>query len=625
MCCNGLVGFNFEYNKNISNEISKQDTAETIGSFLSKPLILACGQEVKVTPSTSGLTFLTEEKRDSIQRIFFGLLAVALFPLTIIGLIATNFSTTHAATHKAFLKPTIKPISENKAKTEEGKNSPAETTASKVDSLIKPGTNNKKPQVTSTTATTIQQPNKKIDTPIVTELKAPADWVSGIKEKYASGMIATEVHRINDLWCVNLWEKGRTSQEFDKLEEEIKNHNEKAFAFMKEEAAKKGNNSFETPRDILWGLQGKSLDEPIAISESTVKLEEGCFYDFNHKGEVAKSDLNKDFPFKKALKYEKGQLGIFWPKYQGTSFTISGKYLDSSGGGEDQPVYIFKEGDVLVSGDSYKFTVGANGTLLSLQDGKRYPPKFEFAACKQSYDFEDNATKPTNQKQFDPHRSWTRRKDASVITLYEKLKPGFEYPTKCVKKDQQMDLFPKTEKDDKPSRIVVDIEKDPIFKKIVEYFKAEFASNFTSKDSPHLKVLRLALFAAYVANKRKDDYSETHQNYYLGDVLNSGRWRKQDNPLLVKALADQLGIDCALFLVVDKYDGSNKLWNLVYKVREVQTDFGGQPTTQIDTYDYIVDADLMMAFDDAGVPGENIQNRKNAREFYGFGTTLYAE
>lgn len=735
MCCNGLVGFNFEYNKNASSDASKQDMAESIGTFLSKPLILACGEEVKVTSDASGLTFLTEEKRNTIQRVVWGILAAALFPLTIIGLIASAYSTTHNATHKTYLKQMVKPVSNSIAiqtapGAGEGKNSPAETTA-KVDSLIKPGTNNKKPNASEATASatvsTVKpataQPSAppKITTPVVTETIAPADWVGKISQKYFVGEFEQEVGRLTGLWRFNhrdfdwhrikqqldgfneeemkqfkewrnLQADGRkklkeeTTAEFTelnkirnepnpgqnpkwlllgqterkvkrielleklyyaemdmyegrkKLDEDIKNLNENAFAYTKEKVQEFEKKQIETPRDILWGLQGRKIGKPIPISDCTTQLKEGVFHDIT---QMAWSYVNrelfqemKDLTLLRkyisetcyAVKYEKGKVELFttYNVMVGNAIMVNGRSLHSvEGVGPERPFYCFKEGDVVCLGGNYAFTVGANG-VLSHSDGKRYDPKHKASseASTQTYTFESNALTPANERGMG--NVYTTIKEATEIGMNEKLLPGFVYPETIVKKDPYslLDIslgrdasgFIKVDKpkDEDGYRIIVDIDHDPIFKRIVEYFKAEFATSFHNHSDKKLD--RLALFAAYVADK--SEYPPImNQNFYLGDMLNSGKWSKRNNALLVKALADQLDIPCAL---VAERDGNRVTsWNVVDIETTCHSIVDGKPETSQESRRYVVDANEMTTFWFRDVPGRTKGMQGNLRNYYG--------
>lgn len=109
MSCVGLVGFNYNYEKDVPKSIPKQDKMGSIGAFLCKPLILACGSEVTVRSSESGLTFITSEKRNMIQRLFFAFVAIALLPLTLIGLMCLGCSKAYSSTAELYKKNGVTP------------------------------------------------------------------------------------------------------------------------------------------------------------------------------------------------------------------------------------------------------------------------------------------------------------------------------------------------------------------------------------------------------------------------------------------------------------------------------------------------------------------------------------
>jgi hypothetical protein len=113
MTLKALVNFSLIYDNNYTKNVISQDGLGYAGAFLSKPLIMACGRHVVVSSSASGLTFLTAEKRSTIQRIFFAVMAFALLPLTLIGLACTACSKAHSNLYEKYNKNTAKPTQDS--------------------------------------------------------------------------------------------------------------------------------------------------------------------------------------------------------------------------------------------------------------------------------------------------------------------------------------------------------------------------------------------------------------------------------------------------------------------------------------------------------------------------------
>jgi hypothetical protein len=93
MVSNYLVEFKKEGNK--------VDGAEAASNFLLTPLRLACGKTVEVTVAKNPV-FLEQRPVHPITKFFLGLIAVVLFPLTLLGILCSCSSRTHEETCKEY-------------------------------------------------------------------------------------------------------------------------------------------------------------------------------------------------------------------------------------------------------------------------------------------------------------------------------------------------------------------------------------------------------------------------------------------------------------------------------------------------------------------------------------------
>jgi hypothetical protein len=583
-----LLSYNFESQNNTDNTFPVADAAESIGSFLSSSLILACGDEVKVTTTTSGLTFQSQEKRDTILRIFFAVIALAILPLTIIGLICNAASSSYSSRNALYSKHTVKPVpttSNTSTKKADTANSKADCANSNVQSTVSStsavaarvtATANsynppQSPAYASAAPARLAQP-KEIE-PMFTKLPEQEEWQSKVKECQYTDLYEHMGEFFKKLHT-NMWELNRDQQEArnEKLAKEIAVFNENLFGMLKKSEAS-SKRDIDTPRDFLWNLQGYSA-QPVPVSNGNADFQlkentyykltsdDGYFLNQSHLKLKEMSDISTvDYATQQesstAIKYSNGRLGIFFPKNViGCSVSVNGKKLSCErGGGSQQSVYNFSEGDVVSMNGKYLFTVGAKG-VLRLSGEKRMHKSSDFEGLADRTRFKSDAVEnPENRfsktvyVKPNQYTKW-----AVEVGIQKKLVPGFEYPEEFISRDDSLDVG----REDKDGIIILaDINNDPVFKKIVDYFKKEF--ELFSHSS---KMLRLALFAEYVSSK-KDHYDSMNQNYYLGEIINSGRWKRKNSPLLIKALADQLGLQCAL--ISRGGVGYHESWNIFYE------------------------------------------------------------
>lgn len=526
MCCNSLVNFN--YDKNLAQDAVKPDAVGRIGAFLTKPLVIACGREVFVTSSASDLTFQSAEKRAIITRIFFAFVAIAILPLTLIGLALTACSKSHS--HYLNQETTVKPIKK-----------PAAETENKATTTTTTATSTAKTKAVADTAKVSKQETgpvnlTKIATPIISEndlTDSQAGWENGVTD-------TDHTKAVNKL--INKWSRSVIEEQTDKeIQKSISQFNTMLFAEFKKDA-KKGK-EVEIPRDFLGALRFRVMQDPMPISDKAETLEEGFYYIISKEDKLVKETDPEVLKNEAAFRYQNGNIEMFKAESRRAYLNVNGKSLPfKEGKGIDQPYYIFKEGDIVTGGNKfvrhdnvsfqvdieYFFTVGPNGTILH---GR---PSFEPSkeAQQQTLNFNSGETV-----------KFTTLKDA--VEVENKLLQGFAFPSS------------------EDPLIVIDIDHDPIFKKLVDYFKYEL------KNAPEdLKIFRLAMFAADL-EKMGDNYEpiDDEQTYYLGDIVDSGKLDKKYNGLLVKALADQLDIPCTL-VVQEVQKGSDKptykTWNVIY-------------------------------------------------------------
>jgi hypothetical protein len=534
MSCTGLVSFN--YGKNFPKELAKQDAMGYIGALLCKPLALACGTEVTLSSSASGLTFLTAEKRSAIQRIFFAFVAIALLPLTLIGLMCLGCSKAHSSTYGLYSKNGVKPAGDSE-------------TEDKTDNVAKVA-------VTGKTASADANQTK-----ILTPLVAEADLIS--HDTYWTDKITILGNLSEQLKALKeKWVRSVAKEDADKeLHSSISKFNDEAFATLK-----KSDPKLENPRDFLLALKRRVMAEPVRICDEHVQLEEGSYYILD--GQVLKkiTDLNL-LKTKPVYKFEKGQIELFVSKDAQIDFCVNDKNFPALAGlGIEKPHYSFKEGDVITTLPTYDynngypvdhdilhlFTVGPRGVIFAGKASKA--PSSEARA---------------QTLNFNPGKKlkYTTKENAAEIEMSKKLVPGFAFPA----------IYSETSSS-RPCSIVVDIDRDPIFRKLVDYFKKEFE---LLKEQPDLKIFRLAMFAADL-DKKGDRYRIDPlkgRNFYLGDLVNSGKMNKIHYGLLVKALADQLEIPCGLVVEFDERAQEYRTWNVF--------DMNGEP--------HVLDSNKMVA------------------------------
>jgi hypothetical protein len=585
-----LRSYNIESQNNTDNTFPVVDTAEAIGSLLSSSLILACGDEVKVTSSDSGLTFQTQEKRDTILRIFFAVIALAILPLTLIGLICKAASTSYSERNALYSQHTVKPItaepsdSSGPASTTQ-KDSPAKgdsvkkvtaQTATSVASaaaikqsgaanLTEPGTPPRSPAHASAAVVNSVPPRiEKVD-PIITKLPDFPEWESKIKESQPEELHAKMSDFYNQLQ--KYWKLEKV--DFATLSKEAVLYNETLFAMLK-----KNNGNLATPRDFLWCSQGYSAQPtPITNETTDLQLEENVFYEIigqhddpNSKTVQVKklSDLSELNNAREkqptGIKYSHGQVGIFSPQnVLGFCIHVNGRKIEpEKGGGSKTPIYNLSEGDVVSHNSRYLFTVGPNGKLRLPGEGHIDIQRDQgvLRATTMLTHFPDSCrsfkyAKPISQHCVRPVE----------VGIQEKLAPGFQFPSKFDKYNiNAYSGFVNAYFMEKSNGFVIiaDIKNDPVFQQIVNYLKKEFELFPTDN-----KFLRLALFAQYIS--REGCYDLRSHNFYLGERINAGYWKKEHSAFLIKALADQLDLNCALVTDWLNDRPNNDSWNICYE------------------------------------------------------------
>jgi hypothetical protein len=526
MSCIGLVSFN--YDENLHKDAVKLDSIGNLGAFLCKPLAIACGREVSVSSSESGLTFLPAEKRSAIQRIFFGFVAIALLPLTLIGLLLLGCSKAHSSTYGLYSKNSVKPATGSE-------------TEDKTDAIALSTANGK---IAGTNSTSNAAAPKKITTPIVTEADLIASGANWADKVSLGSNLPEALKKLKDAWTRSLAEEAKDKQ----LHASIAKFNDEAFASMK-----KANPSLENPRDFLHALNHQVMWSPIPVSDKKFEMEEGSYYRLDGPMNLTKITDSKELQDEYVFKYENGRIGIFVPKGGELDITVNSKaFPKKEGNGTDQPYYLFNEGDVIFkspekereqpknrTADIYKtnylFTVGAKGSI--------------------AWGRQPVVTKTERQDDtlyFDSGDSlkYTSKKNTAEVEASKKLVPGFVFPEKDADKVDETGFT-----------IVVDMEHDPIFKKLVEYFRKELE---LYKDQPELQIFRLAMFAADMNKSCTTRLGNLKGIFYLGDVVGSGLMDQRHCGLLVKALADQLNISCGLVAEKKVEFGINKFptWNV---------------------------------------------------------------
>lgn len=628
---------------NFSDPNANEDTFQRIGKFCSTPAIAAFGKSVKVISLKSGSQEF-KEQLPKISRIFWAFIAIALLPLTLIGLLCTKFSKTHQIHFDNYKKPIVTTVSTPKPTiTEEPAEFPKEEKKSPVIDekpfpvltidvnsppmsrtrklsvaptpvIMTPPPQQEKPQInviprpvspvtvlpvivktvspktvfsfetsTSTSIATtepatvltpvfvpVDQPEgtlpPSINLPVPAEppspsiirpepslyqtlfnggvapLLIPVDQPEPTTSTTDTAEILRDLQEIKNNWNVNTFDK-KTLKNISKDEqtrlghidayllrnkkllEQINNFNAKVFAFVK------SKETMETPDDLI---QTFSLED-VPLVKVAYKLKQDVFYDAITLEEASERDFEvkiseKDIEQEKRvfIKFDQ-DLKMYLPQdykmvrvfiKEKANATVE-KLLDVVGKGFNEPICTLKKFNVVKDGFSkISFTVGEKGYLLH--------PKTELKHKKSL--------------------KLTERGNAGEIGLEEVLSSPFSFSSKKYTTNHETEDF----------SVVVNFNHDKNFQALVDYFKREF--EHISFDSD--KIFRLALFVAGLSSSGK---AIDKKRIYLGDLVCSNNWKKDFSALLIKALADQLGIKCG-FVATDDLIGRGEdkhPWNIL--------------------------------------------------------------
>ena len=95
MVCSNLISFSYAQN-------FKVDNFQLVGQILTKPLVLTCGKEVVVSSINETKSHGLKKQASIVLRIFLAMVSLAIFPLTLIGILCLASSQTYLTSLKNF-------------------------------------------------------------------------------------------------------------------------------------------------------------------------------------------------------------------------------------------------------------------------------------------------------------------------------------------------------------------------------------------------------------------------------------------------------------------------------------------------------------------------------------------
>jgi Ethylene-responsive protein kinase Le-CTR1 len=406
----------------------------------------------------------------------------------------------------------------------------------------------------------------------------------------------------------------------------LRESNEQIYAFVKKQTG------VATPRDFLWSLRRvRILTDPIPImGEGEIfQLEEGQFYKlepFNRDGVPVRKPgeegdaVDARIPFGQAIKRKNNRLELYLDTIScARSLYINGQFCSFPGKGVSQPCYIFKEGDVVCEAQRYLFTVGKNGAII-YPDTKRHSFPISEEAASQTKTFV--AQLGYKREKSDPnHLRFTDNLQAAEIGMDEPIRPGFSFystlKTGRTNSSEEVDIT--HSQDDKGDLVFIDIPRDRILQDLVTYLRTEFD---LMKYTPEQKMMRLASISADLLSADVWSY-RMEKNYLLGDVLQAGAGVCRHRALLIKTLADQLEMPCAL--VAGPVNRPMPLYcNGQFLGFMEMISIAGQPVAahawnimHLNGRYWVVDAMQQQVFPVDEPPGESSEHRERISGWYG--------
>lgn len=384
-------------------------------------------------------------------------------------------------------------------------------------------------------------------------------WEEGVAP-ISRGEICGALDGLAKEWCVNFYEEAMEriqSRAADTEEKKTEGDarrtlNKQIFAHVKQ-----ARGDIATPMELLWSMQGFSMEAPIpiAVHPITVTPEEGQFYKFENFADIPLrlpgklgDAVEQGMSFGAAIKREKDKLYLYMDGISQCMYTfINGKiYPHIYGRGVSRAAYLIKEGDVVCSGGvgaTYLFTVGKNGSISypekARQELDRNPEAFA-QSVQFARDLDVSARRQACNSLY-----FTSDSVGAVIDPSVRLEPGFsvfcemDIDRPASNPSPWVDIAHERQEGD---LLFVDSTKDPILRGLVAYLKEEFAvMGYTDEQ----KMTRLALLADDLLKGDVWNYKMKY-NYLLGEILRAGRGVCRHRAPLIKTLADELGLQCAL-------------------------------------------------------------------------------
>ncbi|MCH9611063.1 MAG: hypothetical protein S4CHLAM81_00260 [Chlamydiales bacterium] len=270
----------------------------------------------------------------------------------------------------------------------------------------------------------------------------------------------------------------------------------------------------ETPNDYIWAYKGCPVNQPMPIlDDHHMELEEGQFYELESWENAPLKLINGDLEdiFGCAFKRVGNKLELYFDSIsQGLTLMINGiRYPYLYGCGANRPSMILKEGDIVVSSAiplAFCFKVGPNATILYSNPEKPIP---QHVASTEYYN--------TLQR--------THRAD-----LVAPIPNGFVDSATADQTNRDQDF------------VIVDLDRDVVLRKLVNYLQREFEKYGYSDKEKHM---RLTLFVTDLLAQDIESWNIKDQ-FLLGEFVRGGRGVCRHRSLLYKVLADQLGLQATL-------------------------------------------------------------------------------
>lgn len=595
-CCSSAIEF--------KKQGQASDCAESTANFLLKPFRLACGKVVTVKAGSAD-PFLDQEKIHPIWQACCFIFSLTLWlPFTIAGFLIVACSDTHSTSMNLYQSHLPTPSTTPRPKTQPHQPSyPSSGDPNFPYVWFKDGY---LPQT----------------------LFRSRDFES-IKP---IGELHEDLNTLRHQWWTSPLDHTSSASDHDKaFDLRAREHSSTHFELLK--YVKRLRPDTPNPLDSFWALFSPtwSLSKPLRIEGEDIGepllLEEGRAFELENLGREI--DLTQSEIFCNAIKRIGNQLYLYCDGIsQGMGAFVNERFYPSIETSRSTPACRLEEGDRIYRKGfqiSYVCKVGPNGTLI-------FPPRTR----QKPHGIEQDSPSVIQSNQFFReihHYNADYEQGCPVSDLQQvgyippetPLEPGFAYYSSIIAKSRadqsckhdQLDLFVQDEMENE--MIYYHPEQDTTFQQIVEYLEAEFElMDYTEEQ----KFFRLTTFTATMLDNfawgRRYQFgvNTNGQNFFLGEILKGGQGRCRHRALLLKALADNLGLQCGLFTGICRTNGRHHstrwddkhAWNIAI----------------IDGQRWLVDPNQHRFFPitRGRIPGDTYEEKERVINYYGLGKLL---